>query len=150
MKICCSIESGQEDHDRNEAGACSPPRFCYEIRIRRKPDIRQSQSDYRMLPGEGENAVQACLQTHSFCEWPIRRKPDSEMKRSGIELSPDEVGVRRELAHRLVFVMRFVSGESRTSGNRKAITGCCPVRARTVGTYRPGRNCIGLNARENE
>ncbi|MDE5588117.1 MAG: hypothetical protein K2J60_03105 [Acetatifactor sp.] len=56
------------------------------------------------------SAVQACLQTHSLCECTIRRKPDSEKKRSGIELSPDEAGVRGELAHRLVFVMRFVSG----------------------------------------
>lgn len=65
-----SIEAGQEDHDGNEVGACSTPRFCYEIYIRRKPDIRQSQSDYRMLPGRGE---------------------DSETKRSGDELSPDIV-----------------------------------------------------------
>lgn len=33
---------------------------------------------------------------------------------------------RGELAPSLVFVMRFLSGASRTSGEREAIARCCP------------------------
>ena len=39
---------------------------------------------------------------------------------------------RAEFVQALVFVMIFLSGESRTSGEREAIARCCPEHALTV------------------